>query len=56
MRMVAEGIRTSESTARLADRMGVEMPIANQVYSILYDGKNLEAAIAELMERELKEE
>lgn len=56
MRMVAEGIRTSESTIRLAERKGVEMPIAQQVYEVLYDGKNLDGAIAELMERELKEE
>jgi glycerol-3-phosphate dehydrogenase (NAD(P)+) len=56
MRMVAEGIRTSESTVRLAERMGVEMPISQQVYAILHDRKDLEASIAELMERELKEE
>ncbi len=56
MRMVAEGIRTSESTVRLAERMGVEMPIAQQVYAILHDRKDLEVAIADLLERELKEE
>jgi glycerol-3-phosphate dehydrogenase (NAD(P)+) len=56
MRMVAEGIKTSKSTVELADRMSVEMPIAQQIYSVLYEKKNPEDAITELMERELTEE
>jgi glycerol-3-phosphate dehydrogenase (NAD(P)+) len=56
MRMVAEGIRTSESTVTLAGKLGVEMPIAQQIYAVLYENKNLQQAINELMERELKQE
>ena len=56
MRMVAEGIKTSDSTFTLANKLGVEMPIAQQIYAVLYQDKNLQEAINELMERELKEE
>jgi glycerol-3-phosphate dehydrogenase (NAD(P)+) len=56
MRMVAEGIKTSESTVTLAGKLGVEMPIAQQIYAVLYENKNLQQAINELMERELKQE
>ena len=56
MRMVAEGIKTSKSTVALAGKMSVEMPIAQQIFSVLYEDKNPEDAITDLMERELKEE
>ena len=55
-RMVAEGIKTSESTIALARKLHVEMPIAQQIHAILHEDKNLSVAIDELMERELKEE
>ena len=56
MRMVAEGIKTSESTIALSRRLRVEMPIAQQIYSVLYEDKDPHDAISELMERELTEE
>jgi glycerol-3-phosphate dehydrogenase (NAD(P)+) len=56
MHTVAEGVRTSKSTVALAHRHGVEMPIAEEVYSILYEGKDPLDAINALMERELTEE
>lgn len=56
MRMVAEGVRTSESTVTLARQLGVEMPIAEEVYSILYRDKDAGDAINALMDRELTEE
>ena len=56
MRMVAEGIKTSESTVALAGNLAVEMPIAQQIYSVLYEDKDPREAINELMVRELKEE
>jgi glycerol-3-phosphate dehydrogenase (NAD(P)+) len=56
MRMVAEGIKTSESTVALAEKLSVEMPIARAVYSVLYEKKDPQDAINELMVRELKEE
>jgi len=36
MRMVAEGVKTTESARDLARRLGVDMPITEKVYQILY--------------------
>ena len=56
MEMVAEGIRTSRSVYELGKNLGVEMPICNQVYHILYDGKDPRLAVRDLMTRELRVE
>ena len=56
MRSVAEGIRTTESTVTLARRNNVEMPIAERMYSVLYEDLRVNDAIQDLMERKLKEE
>ncbi|MEE9611513.1 MAG: NAD(P)H-dependent glycerol-3-phosphate dehydrogenase, partial [Desulfatiglandales bacterium] len=56
MNMVAEGVRTSISAHQLAKKMGVDMPIINQVYEILYEEKDPMDAVKELMTRELKQE
>jgi len=56
MRMVAEGIATTLSARRLALREAVEMPIAEQVYQILYHAKAPRRALADLMARSLKDE
>ncbi len=54
--MVSEGIRNSLAISRLAHREGVEMPITEQMKQVIYEGKEPELAVAELMTRELKEE
>lgn len=56
MKMIAEGITTTLSVCQLAQRENVEMPISEQVYSVLYEGKNPRDAFRELMSRELKDE
>jgi glycerol-3-phosphate dehydrogenase (NAD(P)+) len=56
MRMVAEGIGTTAATRRLAQRLGIEMPITEQMYAVLYEGRSPRDAIRELMERPLKPE
>jgi len=56
MRMVAEGVNTAKSVHFLAERMQVEMPISEQVYQVLYEGKEPLFAVRELMERDLKHE
>lgn len=56
MRMVAEGVKTTESARNLARRLGVDMPITEKVYSILYEGKPAREAVVELMTRDLKAE
>jgi glycerol-3-phosphate dehydrogenase (NAD(P)+) len=56
MSEVAEGVRTARSAYNLAKREGVEMPIGEQVYEIIYDGKPPATAMAYLMGRRLKRE
>lgn len=56
MRMVAEGVKTAESARNLAIRLGVDMPITEKVYSVLYEDKPAREAVVELMTRDLKAE
>jgi len=53
---VAEGVTTTKSALALAEREGVEMPIATTVYRILFEGHPAARAIPELMARELRPE
>lgn len=56
MRTVAEGIPTTAAARTLARRVGIEMPITEQMYAVLYEGRSPQDAIRELMERRLKPE
>jgi glycerol-3-phosphate dehydrogenase (NAD(P)+) len=56
MRMVAEGIETTKATVDLARGRRVEMPIAEQMYAMLYEARAPREAIRQLMERSLKGE
>lgn len=56
MRAVAEGVRTAKATVQLARRLGIEMPIAEKMYSVMYEGLRPEEALTDLMERKLREE
>jgi glycerol-3-phosphate dehydrogenase (NAD(P)+) len=56
MKMVAEGVKTTEAVHGLGKKLGVELPITEQVYEVLYNGKDPELAVRELMGRELKQE
>ena len=56
MHMVAEGIKTSRPVVELARRHDLEMPIAEQVLAVLYEGKPPAATIASLMHRSAKSE
>ncbi len=56
MRMVAEGVGTTSATMALARRHNVDMPITEQMYSVLHEGRAPSAAIRELMERRLTKE
>ncbi|HUE97114.1 MAG TPA: NAD(P)H-dependent glycerol-3-phosphate dehydrogenase [Longimicrobiaceae bacterium] len=56
MKMVAEGVRTTRSTRDLARRVGVEMPIVEEVYAILFEDRPARLAVENLMLREPKAE
>jgi glycerol-3-phosphate dehydrogenase (NAD(P)+) len=49
--MVAEGVLTTNAAVGLAHKHKVEMPITEQMYAILHDGKSPKEAIRELMTR-----
>ena len=54
--VVAEGVRTTLAACALAEKAGIEMPIARQMRAVLYEGKAPRAALDELMLRSLKRE
>ncbi len=56
MKMVAEGVKTTQSVYELSKKHNVEMPITHQVYSILFEDKEARTALNDLMSRELKAE
>jgi len=53
---VAEGVETTKAVRRLAEQLGIEMPIAGAVHRVLFEGQDPGAAVAELMTRSLKSE
>jgi len=55
-RSVAEGVDTAESAYQLSQQHNVEMPIVEQIYKVLHEGKNAHEAVNELMNRALKSE
>lgn len=56
MVMVAEGVQTTKSTRDLARKYGIELPIANEVHSALFEGKDPHKATQDLMTRDAKGE
>jgi glycerol-3-phosphate dehydrogenase (NAD(P)+) len=54
--MTVEGIRTTRAAHELAQQLGIEAPIIEQVYRVLYADLSLEAALQNLMERARKAE
>lgn len=56
MVMVAEGVKTTVSAYELSKKMAVEMPITEQIYLTLFEGKPPQQAMLDLMTRQSKEE
>ena len=53
---IAEGVTTTIAALKLAEELDVEMPIAGQVFRVLFKGLDVRQAVSELMVRELKHE
>lgn len=53
---VAEGVKTAKAARELARKTGIEMPIVEETYKILYEGKDPRQATKDLMGRALKGE
>ncbi|MBC8455865.1 glycerol-3-phosphate dehydrogenase, partial [bacterium] len=56
MTMVAEGVKTAKSAHQLMKKTGVEMPILEQMYQILFCDKSPLQAVKDLMTRPLGKE
>lgn len=56
MRMVAEGVRAARAVYGLSLSMGIELPITSMVYDILYNGREIDSGVAELMLRDAARE
>jgi glycerol-3-phosphate dehydrogenase (NAD(P)+) len=56
MKMVAEGVKTTLSGYKLCQKKGIEMPILEQVYKILYENKDCSTAVNDLLSRDMKVE
>jgi len=56
MNMVAEGVKSTSGVLALAQKFDVEMPIAQKVGEVLYDGLDVTEALHQLMTRKAKSE
>lgn len=56
MRMVAEGVKNSNTVCELARRASVEMPIAEQIRLLLHEDKPARQVVGDLMSRQAKPE
>ena len=54
--VVAEGVPTAKGAKALAEQVGVEVPIINEIYRIIYESRPVKDAICSLMNRDAKAE
>jgi glycerol-3-phosphate dehydrogenase (NAD(P)+) len=54
--MVVEGVKTTQAAYRLSRQYEVSMPIADELYEVLFNGKEPKAAVEDLMGRRRKDE
>lgn len=52
MGMVVEGVKTTNAAMKLAQNLGVEMPITEEIYKVLYQGKDPQQCVKDLMGRQ----
>src|SRR6185437_14566623 len=56
MDSVAEAVPTTKAVRELAKRFDVDMPITDAVYAVLFENKDVQHAITDLMTRDPKAE
>jgi glycerol-3-phosphate dehydrogenase (NAD(P)+) len=56
VKMVVEGVTTTKAAYKLSMEKDVEMPITTEAYEVLFNGKNPQIAVADLMMRDRKHE
>jgi glycerol-3-phosphate dehydrogenase (NAD(P)+) len=52
VKMVVEGVYTTEPVYRLSRELGIKMPITTEAYEILFNGKDARKAVVDLMNRD----
>lgn len=50
-KMVVEGVRTTKSAYKLAKKTGIEMPITEEIYRVLFEGADVKKSVINLMLR-----
>jgi glycerol-3-phosphate dehydrogenase (NAD(P)+) len=56
MGMIVEGVATTKAAMELAESLNVDMPITATIYSVLYEGKDIQQAARDIMLRDGKVE
>ncbi len=56
MDQVAEGVFTTEAAVSLGQRLGIELPIIEQMHAVLFEGRSPVEAVGTLMRREARNE
>lgn len=56
VKMVVEGVKTCRAAKELADKLGVEMPIVNEAYKVLFENLPAKDTVSNLMNRTKKHE
>ena len=56
MGMVVEGVKTTKAAVELAEKIGVSMPIAEQMYGVLFGDVDVKVVVERLMLRDKKNE
>ncbi|WP_311491949.1 NAD(P)H-dependent glycerol-3-phosphate dehydrogenase [uncultured Anaerococcus sp.] len=56
IKMVVEGIPTTESVYELAKEKNIELPITNEIYKVLFENKDCDESVKDLMKRDIKSE
>jgi glycerol-3-phosphate dehydrogenase (NAD(P)+) len=53
---VVEGYYTIDAAHNLSKKLGIDMPITEELFKILYEGKNIKTSLQDVIQREFKEE
>jgi glycerol-3-phosphate dehydrogenase (NAD(P)+) len=51
-----EGYYATDAAHNLSKKLNIEMPITEELYKILYEGKNIKTSLQDIIRREFKEE
>ncbi len=54
--MVVEGVKTTNSAYKMASKLGIEMPITEEIYNVLYNNYDVSNSVNKLMGRDKKHE